>query len=32
MLICLLYKVIIIIKALHVVFCQKVEMNAFYFN
>ena len=32
MLICLLYKVIIIIKAFHVVFCQKVELECILFQ
>ena len=32
MLISLLYKVIIIIKAFHVVFCQKVELECILFQ
>ena len=32
MLICLLYKVIIIIKAFHVVFCQNVELECLLFQ
>ena len=32
MLICLIYKVIIIIKAFHVVFCQKVELECILFQ
>ena len=32
MLICLLYKVVIIIKAFHDVFCQKVELECILFQ
>ena len=28
----ILYKIIIIIKAFHVMFCKKLNLNAFYFN